>query len=769
VAYVVVLGSVLAASRGIPFALDNFETFSTLIHARNMRLFGVRGTWGLADESYGLAAAQHPYVYTHGGNFPRLYSLLLQLLGARSAEAQIVLTTFTVGLLGFVFAYRFFSRLLSPSFAVVYCLLLLTDYLMQTQWLSNLWRVWAHFFVFSSLLCVEGLLRSRRLRRWQVAVTILNFACLAYLELVFAAFVTLLAGLYAGFTGYRRPRRLLLVWLVIGGGVALGAGVLVAQLVGFLGWQGFLQDTRLTFLSRNFAPGERRAFRKEVWSFVESHHVVFWDNMPEGPGNYRTFPILVQMLFRFCLDQYTPVLVYVALLVSAGWALTLLPSYDLVRVSREGLPRGRAGIWGLLLVLLVGVGLFVWAIVADRSFAGLPGRDGTGWEAPALFALVVAAFGLWSYRGRFFGGDGLPASRIAAGAVFLVAFAALARIHPWLYEAPGHPGSQLATQLGGLLDALGGAFVWRLVVFGAATIAVGLVLSGRALGTGPKGLSRLLRFVAAGLLAWSAVFCLSPGYLLIGYLTRYHPLLVYVVLVPFATAFYVLGVLGLDALRRRPGTTKLAEERPGTPPALAAASLLLLALLSTYWVVVQGHFVARLVGAGGLLKELEKPQYQGASFMVDSYAAPVAYQAGGWAYFDPVGGLSEVARIGDKFYLNRDFRYLWFADKDTNPEYFEPDYFVCWHRWTVTSRSSCHAVNIVSDARSGTGLLGFREVARDPIRDTWSIVKLDWTYPPGSSRKVQWDESQYERARALPVRTVGQKLDEPPPQPERGR
>ena len=94
----------------------------------------------------------------------------------------------------------------TPFFAVVYCLLLITDYLMQTQWLVNTWRAWHHFFAFSSLLCVHGLARRGRLPPWLVAITLLNFACLAYFEIVFAAFVTLLAAIYAGLILRRRPR-----------------------------------------------------------------------------------------------------------------------------------------------------------------------------------------------------------------------------------------------------------------------------------------------------------------------------------------------------------------------------------------------------------------------------------------------------------------------------------------------------------------------------------------------------------------------------------
>ena len=294
--YALIMGWFLESTRGLPYVLDNNETFSSLVHATNMLRFGLRGTLGLTDEAYGPEPAQHPYVYTHQGNFPRFYALLLYLLGARTAEAQIFVTTFTVGLAGLLFAYHYFSRVANPLFALAYCLLLMTDYLMQTQWLVNTWRTWHHFFLFSSLLCVHGLGRRGRLPRWLVVTTVLNFAALAYFEVVFAAFVTVLATVYATLTLRRRPRRVLQAWLLVAGGAVLGVGVLTAQVIGYLGWDGFFQDLKLTFLTRNAASTDRSALRREVWSFVEEHRLVFWDNFPKGPGRYRMVPGLLPVV-----------------------------------------------------------------------------------------------------------------------------------------------------------------------------------------------------------------------------------------------------------------------------------------------------------------------------------------------------------------------------------------------------------------------------------------------------------------------------------------
>ena len=764
-AYGVVLGGLLASTQGLPYVLDNNETYSSLVHATNILRFGVQETYGLADESYGLEPSQHPYVYTHGGNFPRLYTLLLYVLGARTAEAQIAATTFTVGLVGVLLAYHFFSRVANPLFAVVYCLLLITDWVMQTQWLVNTWRTWHHFFVFSSLLCVHGLARRGRLPPWLVAITLLNFACLAYLEIVFAAFVTLLAAIYAGLILRKRPHRLLQSWLWMGGGAALGGAVLIAQVIGYLGWQGFLDDVSLTFHARNSAPTELGAFREEVWSHVEEHRLVFWDNMPSAVGGYR----VASALFRYGLLAYTPVLVFFAFLIASAWALSFVPSFELTALSarsRRALSARRAVPWAL-----GAAALFTWATTADVSFAGLTDESRRLESVGAVGAgVAVIAWGLPLVR-RLLWRAGtrveLPVSRVIAAAVLLLVFAAVARLQPLFYGV----GGALDPLFRELLASSGGRTVWHLATLGAAGLAVSLLLARRsAMGSEPRRLGRLLMFVLAGVVAGVTVFCLFPGYAMSGYLMRYCPLTLYVHLVPFAAAFYVLVRVSLHSLGALAGSRAMApgEQNSVAPPGSRSeiapeghllqggGALLLLGLLSGYWFILQFGYIAWLDPRATLLKELQRPRYQGASFVVNNYAAPVAFTTQGWAYFDPLMGHSELHKnAADKFDLPRDFRYLWLADKRSNPQYFSPDYYVCWPLrqllHPVLGRPRCQSLRIVAEARAGTGLLGHREVARDPSGlDAWSIVKLDWTYPPGSGKKIEWHKRQFRGTLALP-------------------
>src|SRR5258706_6428607 len=103
-AYVLFYGWMLAISDFLPYVLDNNESFSSLWHAINLYNFGLSKSFGLTDEAYGFSAAAHPYVYTHQGNFPRLFALLIYALGARTIASQIAVTTFSIGLLAVYFA-----------------------------------------------------------------------------------------------------------------------------------------------------------------------------------------------------------------------------------------------------------------------------------------------------------------------------------------------------------------------------------------------------------------------------------------------------------------------------------------------------------------------------------------------------------------------------------------------------------------------------------------------------------------------------------------
>ncbi len=296
--YCAIYSIFLIATHGLPYVFDNNETFSSLIHAQNIFHFGVKETFGLTDESNSLTAAAHPFIYTHQGNFPRFYTLLLYVLGIRTPEFQIVMTTFTIGLAGMVLCHRFFAKSISNLFALIVCLLLMTDYLLFAQWNVNTWRVWHLFFFFSSFLCSQKILD----KNWQrfIPLLLINFICLFYTEIVYAVFVSFSCGFYLLSLQAKFSRKLIALALMGLGGL-LGIGILALQNIAYLGWSSFLKDLIYTYTARNNTVNTTKA----VVQFYHDHHLVFWENFNEM-RDIRHFRVMLQNFYDGCLLTYSP-------------------------------------------------------------------------------------------------------------------------------------------------------------------------------------------------------------------------------------------------------------------------------------------------------------------------------------------------------------------------------------------------------------------------------------------------------------------------------
>ncbi len=317
VVYLVVYGWLLAATDLLPYVYDNNETFSSLWHAHNLYSYDVFRSWGLTDEAFSPHAPAHPYAHTHQGNFPRLPAFVIYVLGARTAESQILVTTFTAGVVAMFFAFHFLARRAGPYFALIATLVLTTDYLFYTQWHVVTYRVWHLFFMFSSLLCIDGIGRGvGRQRRLWLLLTFVNFAGLFYFELVFVAFTSILSGLYACWSYWRRPRTLLLAWIAEGLGGLFGIGVLILQLRMYLGWAALFEDFYLTFFTRNRVADDP-AMLARIESFYQDRNIAFWFNIVDV-GDLRSLSAFVHQVFEYHLGVLTPFLTLGCLVRSHG-------------------------------------------------------------------------------------------------------------------------------------------------------------------------------------------------------------------------------------------------------------------------------------------------------------------------------------------------------------------------------------------------------------------------------------------------------------------
>lgn len=724
----------------LPYVLDNNETFSSLVHAANLYHFGIEKTFGLTDEAYGLSEAAHPYVYTHQGNFPRFYALLLYALGARSPESQIVITTFTIGFSGIYFAYRFMSGLTSKPFAVTFCLVMMSDYLMFAQWQVNTWQVWHLFFFFSSLLCINGL-GARGSRIW-IPLSLLNFSCLLYYEILFSVFVLTFCGVYAIYFHGGRLRNAFSTIIVMGLGACLGATVLVAQNIAYFGVAKFLQDLKLTYMGRNMA-GSSRELLQKLAEFYDQNNIVFWHNITDA--GYLRSPIEMAWHFaNFVMAPYTPFLVLSVLAILLSLMFVSISRWNIFSKKRKFENQNGEGRSGT--VFLAGAfATFAGSVLIDARSAGLSVENFAALQMVGRFLLflVALAMAIYGFSKSIRVENEPKASNIAATVFYLLVVSALIRTQPFWYdpihqalwqEAAGFFGSEVVLQI--LLIIM----VW----IGARNV---LTSDGDANVMAQSDvINKIFIFILFGFVAFSISAFLIPGYLKTVYFARYAPLTVFFHTAPIALILYVLGsyvvqspVLFQSLDERRTGTFRARQF-------MAAGSMCFLIL---YWGQLQATYFNRLPPDHfSFVKELRSPPYTNASFAVNTYAAPIAFSTGHWAYFDPVlgNGLVETTEKGPR--MIRDLKLLWFADKRNNPDYRNPDYFLCirsqyFHGAGVTGpygRSNpppdgCSRLPLVANAVNAmTSRSDSQAVRLDPSgRDRWAIVRLEqvsWPQDP---------------------------------------
>jgi hypothetical protein len=800
----------------LPFGTDNNETSSSILHAKNMYLHGIGSAYGLTNEATSPSPDAAPFVYTHQGNFPRFYALLLYVLGATSAEAQILITTFTIGMVSIFFAHIYMERRVNALFAFIFCSVLLTEYIMSLQWLVNTWRVWHFFFFFSTLLLAHAFVDaagSTSRTMLNSGLLLIDFACLFYFEFIFAMFVAIFFTLYLTFLLWRQPWRLVLGLAMSGIGGVLAVCLLFVQIILYLGWQGFLSDLSYTFFSRNAAPADFAAFRERVLGFMREHNIVFWDNFTTANSGLKTPGEMLRLFFRFNLITQTPMLVLLSLLLTAGawlhaatvsisqsdrlaWmrrrihpdngAALLVPAFVLFGLivilsgtsygiidNRENVIAGSSIRFIIVSLVIASAAVLFMSLyrqlLAKTALSGASEyqrlRDAKG---PAAALLVIMTVGgalqssypdpslirftgllavimggaavLWVISSRYVLSNG----RVVLATALLIGFAVFAHYHAWLYQpihsdlSPNH----FEPFWSEVIAKRGGPTFWKLAILATAFLSTLIVLGVTDDANSPRSvanLGRIAPYWLIGMAAYTIVFTIAAGYVYTAYQVRHAPFAVYLSALPGACAIYVLCSLA----RHLPGQFMDAY-RPFAPGRILLATgraILVCGVLATIagtWLAVQATYIRRIPPdrVAPMFHALEK--IGGASTVVSTYATPVAIRTRQWSYFDPAFFHQGESLNHDGYHVSaQDFRYLWFSDWKSNSAYRTPEYFVCWlhlNFYNVVSpanRWNCGgSLAAVRDIRQGRTVFDHKEVFRDEKYDLWSIIKLDWDYPP---------------------------------------
>lgn len=582
--YTAIYGTLIVTTDFLPYVMDNNESFSSLWHAFNIYQFGIFESAGLADEAFSPHAAAHPYVHTHQGNFPRIFALVIFFLGARTIESQIAVTTFTVGLAAVFIAYHYLSKVGNALFAFLVCLVLMTDYILFAQWQVVTYRVWYGFFFFSTVMCAHQIC-GERTRKW-VVLTVLNYLCLFYFELVFAAFLTILAGFYVAFINFRTPGLVVRAWLAQAAGMVLGLSILLLQWVEYLGWEGFVKDLFFTFIARNEA-GRNPELLSEIIAFYQTSKVAFWYNFKDG-AELATFWAFARSFFRFNWQVYTPFFSLIVLMLAGGWGVGLLQDRMRSEVFWRNVRRAIATL-AYPVAFFTAMLLFNWwnewmqhgtSALSDSSARMVAGGILGGvflviiaaYASPATMRIFLVAsiylmtsaiftegrlYGISSTAAPWYRADTLLGVVLTIVATIIVYGAVDALLRRHARSSPdkneSNEGSSGVIRVATLVF-LGIAFfirfhrvlydqghtdLWRhiadgwfsgavvsLVAISAVLVTFTLLLHGTRAILGSGSADRLVRVVpliCAFFVAYCIIYMLSPGYVYTGYLERYAP------------------------------------------------------------------------------------------------------------------------------------------------------------------------------------------------------------------------------------------------------
>ena len=736
IVYCVAYATLICRGHGIPYVMDNNETFSAFLHAYNLWHFDFLRSFGLTDEAASPFAAAHPFVHTHQGDFPRLFSFILYGAGARTVESQIWITTFTVGLASVLMAKSFYRRTAGDLFATIATLMLITDYLLFAQWQVNTYRVWHGFFLFGALLCVHGISEWRR--PYWVFATILLYACMLYWELVFAAFVAVTAGAYTVWLYWRRPRLIALAAVTQIAGAAIGLGVLVLQLVFFLGWQDFLTDIKLTYLARNLVTD---ATIESAQQFYQSRHIVFWGNF-QSAATFGLFSLLPS-LFTFVFQVQTPlfVLMTFALTVPALIADIRLPgAADARALDASAVLIGKKFLTFPIVALLFTTGFTHNAVIGARPALG----DAATALFSVAFAIVIAkpATNGLRHLSATISVNGAPPGvrRCAMAGCYLIAMGLLIGLQGVLYAQIDRSLFEWLTPVTGVAAQAAAAAI---VLAGSL-----IILTGSSAILGPWRLvpRSLLPFLCCGLLGYLFSYRFNAGYLHSGYLYRLCPFFVFHADALLALGPFVVIATSANFVRRFPVFLKI-----GATPAAAAASLAAVGgaaavLFAVYWADLQLKYVSilppdRFIPVS-LLENIATPNE---GIVSNTYAAPFRVVAKTWAYTDP-----DIKKMLEQPTQEKSANaILWLADRGSNEAYHRPGIFICFQPLgfysgliDMTNRRLYRVPRCADTFASGEAQ-DFREaklrlVARDEKGDFWAIYRIKWRTqysPQGSNRK----------------------------------
>lgn len=685
---------------GIPYVLDGNETFSSILHAKNLLNYDWSFAKGLADETANDSVAAHSFVHTHQGNFPRIFAALIYLVGITTPEMQILVTTLLVGVPSIALIYIVFKRHLNKSIAFVSISMLLTDYILFLQWQVVTYRVWHTFFIAACLWSVSSYMSSRDKNIFFAFFGLWYF--LFYYELTFAIFTAVTIGMWSIWLFRSELRVAVKIICTQFVGSLAGALTVVFQLILYLGWDGFLKDLSLTYATRNEAVEDRISVEL-VKQFMDANHIVFFQNAVDS-GAFRSASFVFDIFGRWGTFTYSPGLGIALMAIAFSailWASPIAGDFlqkiyvrsALLALATLPLILSPSG-YGIV-ILTIGFAVALCLPIKNREI----NQSGNGLFLWFLFFgvlfidkdLLKIDFSLLQILKL------LSITSVLSISVFwFVEFKIAKYVHGSIHERIGK-GYLLVLGMIVLLafsnssievsadafwsDAFGGMYVYQYLY--RAIICVSAVLASvfimldfphlkeiRCLKAEIRNVAILLMCAFTGILM---VVFLLPGYLYSGYLVRNCSFLVIFIALMSSTGLVWLGKV-CAALPVR-GFASLTWNFQVQACRFLGAGLVI--LVGGVWVYAQLTLV-KLVPANGVVGLYSTlAQMPGATVVSNNYATPYHVMTGGWAFMDGQFGRARILGDGMSKQYKIDDTYLWFADRTENKEYLSPDLYVC--------------------------------------------------------------------------------------------
>lgn len=701
--YSAILIWIFVLSDGLPYGLDNNETFSNLIQGRNLLQYSSTNSFLLTDESTAGSVGGHPYLYTHGQNFPRFAAALMLLLGVTEAQTHMFLAATIGGIAVITLIFLAVKKIAGSFAATVSAAFAASSTIFFLQTAPNTWRIWQSVIVATTIFLAATILSGTdHPRLWRVAATVTAFLAVS-VELTFGLAIALVLMMTSLI---RRPLNRSQTWLNASAGLigcGLGAGIFLSQLVGALGLRATVDDLRYTFSSRN--RGDQAV---EAFNFFQENNIAFWRNSLEidlsstgnlvvgfmseflvyGPGWFAV-PLLLlgtALLFRFqkethqSLDKERTDPRQTILLSSAVGSFA-----SLVFVIVGETVRGGVGVIASVLIgILFGIGTYLAGYLSGSSFS----------PSTAAFMGVFGGMSLvlWTYIITVFV-PVIPLPQVERRDLLLFAVGGSASVFlQWMKRPESSQRGVSAFARSSLCVALVSlgfiallpattqiiAIPVELGLRNSPSLQVFAVLAAwgiagiwassrerRSVNTNQNVESLIIISLLLGIavVAVAVVYLLSPGYYVTGYSSR---------LVPFFGLFLPVVTGGAAAVMIQqswsPGNSRFSNFRLSSVFVISVT-----VSIFAMWFLTNIILVPKLFNSdfATVYQEIQGQEPDGV--VATSYPAPWAYAADTWAYLDtglPSPPLLEQVMAGEQ--------YVWIRDGLENPAYQSPTAAVCF-------------------------------------------------------------------------------------------